>query len=269
MRIRRNRDNKIKIPWYSRRVRTRLGDDVEPVTPAQFGFRFPVRPTPAPVAEPVRQPATEPVMEPGRVPVRVPDPSLQPVPVPDPLPLPGLPGVPIPRRQPAPETEPPRFPFPQPEPFPQLPQLPVYQQTYDWEAHFRRLAEEYERTAQGSRQAEPVPASENPFSEALKRVLQPIIYLMVGREILNQYVRANVTDPIYSKMLEDPVLGAALREAEKANLDMEALGNYFAQYDWDNFDAEQMLIELTALVGAAGAARIIVFFIGRRVVFRM
>lgn len=87
--------------------------------------------------------------------------------------------------------------------------------------------------------------------------------------MVNQYVKANITDPIYSRMLEDPVLGLALREAEKAELDVEALANYFATYDWDNMDTDQMLKDLTVLIGAAGAARIIIFFIGRRVVFRI
>lgn len=87
--------------------------------------------------------------------------------------------------------------------------------------------------------------------------------------MLDQYVKANITDPVYNAMLEDPVLGLALREAEKAEMDVEGLANYFAQYDWDNMDIDQMTKDLTALLGAAGAARIIIFFIGRKVVFRI
>lgn len=259
MRIRRNRDNKIKIPWYVRHVHRPPVEGVD-FTPADFGVRFPagqVRPQPVRVAEPVTQPATQPVTEPATDPVRVPDPTIQPVPVPD---EPRFP-VPIPGRVPGPVTR------QQPEPLPGLPGLsPVFQPGYDWETHFRQLAEQYAQTAQGEPETTP---SENRFLKAFQTILEPVVHLIVGREIINQYVEAKVTDPIYSRMLDDPVLGPVLREAEKANLDVEKLANYFANYDWDHFDLVEMVRDLTILLGAAGAARIIIFFIGRRVAFRI
>lgn len=284
MRIRRNRDNKIKIPWYVRHVHRPPVEGVN-FDPADFGFRFPagrVRPQPVRVAEPVTEPATQPVTQPATEPVRVPDPTMQPVPVPEGLP--DLPGLPIPGRVPGrlPQPDIPGLPglpglrlpgrVPQPEPLPGLPGLtPAFQHEYDWEAHFRRILEQYEQTLQGAPKEEPAPvtASDNPFLKAFQTIMQPVLSLVIGREIVNQYVEAKVTDPIYSRMLDDPVLGAALREAEKANMDVEKLANYFANYDWDNFNLEEMARDLTIILGAAGAARIIVFFIGRRVVFRI
>lgn len=261
MRIRRNRDNKIKIPWYVRRVPRRPVEGAA-FTPAEFGFRFPaghVRPQPVRVAEPVTEPATQPVRQPATDPVRAPDPAMQPVPVPDGLP--DLPGIPIPERIPGPVSQ------RQPEPLSGLPALsPLFQPVHEWEAHFRQLAEQYAQTAQG--QPESLP-SENPFLKAFRAILEPMVHLLVGREMLNQYVEAKVTDPIYSRMLDDPVLGAVLREAEKADMDVESLANYFANYDWDHFDLVEMVRDLTIILGAAGAARLIIFFIGRRVAFRI
>lgn len=285
MRIRRNRDNKIKIPWYARRVPRRSTEGVNYI-PADFGSRTPAvraRPQPVRVQKPVTVPAYDPVRvpvpvtEPAYDPVR--DPSLKPFPVPEGLP--DLPGLPIPGRVPGrlPQPDIPGLPglqlpgrVPQPEPLPGLPGLtPAFQPDYDWEAHFRRILEQYEETLQGAPKEEPSPVttSENPFLKAFQTIMQPVLSLVIGREILNQYVEAKVTDPIYSRMLDDPVLGAALREAEKANMDVEKLANYFANYDWDNFNLEEMARDLTIILGAAGAARIIVFFIGRRVVFRI
>lgn len=270
MRIRRNRDNKIKIPWYARRVPIRRADQMD-YTPADFGFRFPVvraRPQPVRVAEPVTQPATEPVTETGRVPIRIPEPTLDPSPDTDPFP--GLPGIFLPGRvpgRPMPVPEAPRPPFREPTPVPEFPLgfLHISESEYDWEAHYRRIAEQYEQTMQG--RAEPV--NDNPMVKAFEMIMKPIIYLTVGRAMLDNYVEAKITDPIYAKMLETPVLGDALREAEQAEMDVEALANYFANYDWDNMDIEEMLKDLTLIVGAAEAARIIVFFIGRKVVFRI
>lgn len=272
MRIRRNRDNKIKIPWYRRRVTIRRVDQVDFI-PADFGFRFPftrARPQPVRVAEPVTQPATQPVTEPASEPVRVPDPAMQPVPVPDfpGIPVPGrVPGIPVPGPVPGrlPQADD-QTPYREP-----VPQLPWLYPGYDWEAHFRRVLEQYEETLQGAPKEEPAPvtASENPLLKAFQMIMQPVLYLVIGREIVNHYVEAKITDPIYSKMLDDPVLGAVLREAEKANMDVEKLANYFANYDWDHFDLEEVARDLTIIVGAAGAARLIVFFIGRKVAFRI
>lgn len=268
--IRRNRDNKIKIPWYSRRVRQTEGD-VEPIDGTDINIRIPpIRPRPQPVRvqEPVRQPATQPVRQPAVQPVTDPirepvsNPVREPFPFPEPFPLPGR----YPGREPQPQ---PGWnpPFKQPEGFPQLPGLlPMFQPGYDWEEHFKRVGEQVKQTQPAK---QPEPESSNPFTEAFKKIMEPVIYLIIGREMINQYVKANITDPVYSKMLETPVLGDALREAEKAELDVEVLANYFANYDWDNMDTDQMLKDLTVLVGAAGAARIIVFFIGRKVVFRI
>ena len=266
MRIRRNRDNRIKIPWYVRHVHRPPLEGIE-FTPADFGFRFPagqVRPHPVRVAEPVTQPATRPVREPATDPVSVPDPTMQPVPVPD------APGIPVPGRVPG-RLPRPDAPNPYREPVPQAPWLlPQFQPGYDWEAHFRRLAEQYAQTRQGQPRAEPEASpSENPFLKAVQTIMKPVLQLIIGREIINQYVEAKITDPIYSRMLDDPVLGRVLREAEKANLDVEKLANYFATYDWDNMNIEQMLMDLIALIGTAGAVRIIIFFIGRRVLFRI
>lgn len=275
MRIRRNRDNKIKIPWYVRHVHRPPVEGLN-FDPADFGFRFPagrVRPQPVRVAEPVTEPATQPVTQPATDPVRVPDPTMQPVPVPDVpgIPVPDAPGIPVPGRVPG-RLPQPDAPNPYRQPVPQAPWLlPQFQPDYDWEAHFRRILEQYEETYHGAPKEEPAPVttSENPFLKAFQTIMQPVLYLVIGREIVNQYVEAKITDPIYSKMLDDPVLGAALREAEKANMDVEKLANYFANYDWDHFDLEEMARDLTIILGAAGAARIIVFFIGRRVVFRI
>lgn len=276
MRIRRNRDNKIKIPWYVRHVHRPPVEGVD-FTPADFGFRFPavrVRPQGVRVAEPVTEPATQPVTQPATDPVRVPDPTMQPVPVPD------VPGIPVPDAPPFPVPIPGRVPgrLPQPDaqnpyqqPVPQAPWLlPQFQSGYDWEAHFRRLAEQYAQTGQGQAKAEPeTSTSENRFLKAVKTIMKPELHLAIGREIINQYVEAKITDLIYSKMLDDPILGPVLREAEKANMDVEKLANYFANYDWEHFDLEEMARDLTMILGAAGAARIIIFFIGRRVLFRI
>lgn len=263
MRIRRNRDNKIKIPWYARRVPIRRVDEMG-YSAADFSLRFPrvprvPRPQPVTVAEPVTQPAVEPVTEPGQVTIRVPEPSLEPSPVPDPFP-----GIPLPRQ--APEEEAPIPPFQQPVPeFPLGFRSMITDPDYDWEAHFRRIGEQYEQTVQGR----PEPMSDNPMLKGFEMIAKPILYLTVGKAMLDNYVEAKITDPIYSKMLETPVLGDALREAEQAEMDVEALANYFANYDWDNMDTDEMLKDLTMIIGAAGAARIIVYFIGRKVVFRI
>lgn len=267
--IRRNRDNKIKIPWYSRRVRQRQAE-LELFPDQDSSWRIPIRPRPQPVTvrQPSTQPATQPATEPVRVPVLEPTPVPEPAPFPDPTPFPGLPGLPIPGRQPQQEPGIIRPPFREPQPIPQYPALfPIFQPDYDWEAHFQRVGEQTEQLKPVLPEPEPEPA--NPVAEGFRRILQPVVYLIVGKAMLDQYVKANITDPVYNAMLEDPVLGLALREAEKAEMDVEGLANYFAQYDWDNMDIDQMTKDLTALLGAAGAARIIIFFIGRKVVFRI
>ena len=249
--IRRNRDNKIKIPWYSRRVPRRSGEDDLDLG-GDFGFRIPVmrpRPQPVTVRQPTTQPATQPATQPDTV--------QEPVPIPEPFPFP------LPERQPQQEPRIIRPPFREPQPIPQYPALfPIFQ-----EAHFQRVGEQTEQLKPVLPEPEPEPSS--PIAQAFSKVMQPILYLTVGREMLDQYVTTNITDPIYSRMLDDPVLGVVLREAEKAELDLEALANYFAQYDWDNMDTDQMLDDLTVIIGAAEAARIIGFFIGRKVLFRI
>lgn len=252
--IRRNRDNKIKIPWYSRRVPRRSGED-DLGLGGDFTLRIPVmRPRPQPVT--VRQPTTQPATQPAAQP----DTAQEPVPIPEPLPFP----FPLPERQPQQEPRIIRPPFREPQP---VPQLLSFQLGYDWETHIQRAAEQTEELKPVIPEPEPEPSS--PIAQAFSKVMQPILYLTVGREMLDQYVTANITDPIYSRMLDDPVLGVVLREAEKAEMDLEALANYFAQYDWDNMDTDQMLDDLTVIIGAAEAARIIGFFIGRKVLFRI
>ena len=250
MRIQRNRDNKIKIPWYRRRVPIRRIEQFD-YTPPDFGFMRVPEPVPQPVPKPVPQPATVPVPETGRVPIPVPSP------VPDSIP--GVQGIPLPGR-----------PFPVPVPVPEKKRqeptpVPEFPLGIDWEAHYRRIAKQYEQTMQGR----PEPMSVNPRVKSFEMIVKPIIYLTVGKDMLERYVEAKITDPIYAKMLETPVLGNALRAAERAGMSVEALANYFANYDWDNMNINEMLKDLTLIVGAGGAARIIMFFIGQKVVFRI
>lgn len=238
--------NKIDIPWYRRNVKG-IQIDEQGIN-SGFNFSLPPVPSPRPrpatqpARQPARQPATQPATEPATNPVRVPfgspQPSPNPLPFPDwanPFPYPEFPNP---------------FPFPRPypdgnrQPAPQTPQ-PI-----------------------------PTPAIEPApepsfFEQTFGSILKPILWLFIAREVVNQYVEANITDPIYNAMYNDPVLGLALREAEKAELDMQVVATYFANYDWDNMDIQQMTEELTALVGAAAAARIIIFFVGRKVVFRI
>jgi hypothetical protein len=269
--MRKKADNKIKIPWYRRNVGIE-NQDLEGVPPLSLPPILPIvpKPNPNPVRQPVRQPSTQPATEPSRQPVRAP--FAQPEPQPNPFPNPwGLPNpYPLPKPFPIPERQPQRE--PQGQPAPQLPAFPlvpawVNNPNYDWAKHFQDIANNLpeQPSPQPVQQTEKV----NPVVEAVGNILKPIVWLFVANEVKNQWIEVNITDPIYNEMLKDPVLGLALREAEKSNYDMEALGTYFANYDWDNFDAEQMTKELTAIIGAAGAARIIIFFIGRKVVFKV
>lgn len=240
-------------------------EELEGVPPLSLPPIQPIRPQPRsePVRQPVRQPATQPATEPAKSPVRAPflQPDLQPNPFPNPFPFPQP--FPLPERKP--QQEPQGNPAPRiPEPaFPLMPAW-VNNPNYDWAKHWEEVSKNLPEPA-----PQPVKERTNPLVEALGTILKPAIYLFVAREAVNEFVKVNVTDPIYNEMLKDPVLGMALRQAEKSEYDMEALGTYFANYDWDNVDIDQMTKDLTVIVGAAGAARIIVFFIGRKVLFRV
>lgn len=242
----------IKIPWYRRNVRIR---ETEMVDMPTNNFKIPIPRTPTAVprthSQPVRQPATQPALQPStqpstqpvREPFRVPEPA----PITDPFPFP------FPRGQFEPNNP---FPIPVPLPLPNprdsVPQLPT----------IPRPQPAYSTTTETAKK-------DNPIVENLKAIVRVVAFLFVANEVKNQWVQANITDPIYGEMMKDPVLGFVLREAEKSNLDMETAANYFANYDYANFDLEQMTKELTTLFGAAAAARLIVFFIGRKVVFRI
>lgn len=106
-------------------------------------------------------------------------------------------------------------------------------------------------------------------SDIINRLIEPLSMLVVGREAIKQYVKAEVTDPIYKGMLEDPVLGFVLKEAEKHQLEMEMVVNFFANLDYDNLDLDELTLQLTALFSLGMAIRFIVFFMGRKVVFRI
>lgn len=99
--------------------------------------------------------------------------------------------------------------------------------------------------------------------------LKPIVWLFVANEVKNQYIQVNITDPIYNKMLETPVLGTVLREAEKADLDAQTVGTILANFDWENGDYADLEKQLAIGIGVAGAARLMVFIIGRKVVFKI
>jgi hypothetical protein len=115
----------------------------------------------------------------------------------------------------------------------------------------------------------PAPAHKSPAEQMIGNILKPILLLFAAREVSNNYVKVTVTDPIYSKMLQDPVLGTVLREGEKANLDAAQLGTILANFDWQNGDYKSLEKTLAVSIGVAGAARLIVFIIGRKVIFRM
>lgn len=240
-------DNKIEIPWYRRNVKSvsQEEDNITTFPTIQIPRVPQVRPKPP---EPIREPVPEPVKEPSRVPSKVP--TGEPTTIPnfgtDPLGLPfpkdfPLP-IPFPKKNPQGEGQS-NNPFKQPIPSP----LDII----NWDVYGKPVEES------------------NIVTDALKTILEPIITIMALKQISDKYVSAKITNPVYNRMREDPVLGLALREAEKANLDMEVAANYFVNYDYDNFNAEQMTKDLTALFGAVAAARIIVFFMGRKVIFRM
>lgn len=259
-----NKDNKIKIPWYRRRIR-RMQHDGFPVPEISFSDPKLRRPTPVRNIQPIRQPATQPAMEPAKQPVRAPymAPDFEPAPEAYPFPLPG--------RQPQPRAIPEaglKPPFRQPEPLPPLtPAQSIFAQDIDWSLYAKAV--DWEKLDEIQRKNFPEPQQKNLLAEGFVNVIKPVALFFIAREAVNQYVEVNITDPIYERMLQDPVLGAVLREAENADADMRALATYLANYDYDNYDHEEMLLGLTAIVGAREAARIIIYFVGRRVLFRL
>lgn len=236
-------NNKIQIPWYRRNVPLKIEAD-EVIIPIDNDFNRPPRsrttqnprprrpqPETQPTTQPETEPATQPQTETELKPFIIPQPDINPQPFPTP-----------------------NFPQDQwePKPFPGLPfPLPL-------------------PGTNGKKPTLPQPApKQNPVLNILDGTIKPLLYLFLLREATNEIVRVNVTDPIYNQMLSDPVLGVVLREVDKANLDLETAATYFANYDYNNFDAEQMTKELTTLFGAAAAVRLIAYFVGRKVIFRM
>lgn len=270
-------NNKIAIPWYRRNVRFKgIGDMENNSMSLDLPFprpRIRTRTRPQPVRQPVRVPVTSPVNAPVTAPSMEPNPITNPIPEPVPNPIkspvpnpyhpdsyaPPIP-VPIPERRPNP------IPTPQAPAFPPIPAIPTWinDPSINWS---QRWEDEIKGLPAAS--AEPVREPKNAVEKTLDTVLTPVISLFILNEVKNNFVEVNITDPVYNVMLNDPVLGAALREAEKSEMDMVTVASYFANYNWDKMDVDQMTKDLTALVGAAGAARIIIFFVGRKVAFRM
>lgn len=241
-------ENHIKIPWYRRNITARRAGNVG-ISP--LNIRFPQTPrtmTPPRQPQPATQPETEPATQPATDPVRVP--------VYDPIP--GLPRREEEGKQPFP------FPLPQREPV-----LTFLGPKFDSLEFASRLPMADIKPVQPAPAPAPAPERKHPTLQNVEKLATGILLAMLGKKQLDNWVKANITDPVYAAMLEDPVLGIALREAEKANLDMEAVANYFANYDWDNFELDEFRRGLTTIVGAAAAARIVVFFIGRKVLFRI
>jgi len=254
-------NNKIAIPWYRRNVRFNGGDDMESNS---ISFNLPAnnpRPNPTP-RQPVRQPVTVPVTDPVRSPVT------SPVPEPSPLPNPFPNPIPLPERNPNNPN-----PAPQQPAFPSFPLIPewVNNPNYDWEAHWKRVSENLPQPTTPT--TEPNPENNGFFAttpeQMLQNILKPIVLLFVANEAKNQWIEVNITDPVYNEMLKDPVLGSVLREAEKANLDAEQVGTILANFDWENGDYKDLEKQLIVGVGAAGAARLLIFIIGRKVAFRI
>ncbi len=242
------KENHIKIPWYRRNIVPRQAGNVG-IRP--LNIRFPQTPrtmTPPRQPQPATQPETQPATQPATDPVRVP--------VYDPIP--GLP-----RREEEGEGKQP-FPFPLPQ---REPVLSFLGPKYDSLEYASRLPRADIKPVQPK--PAPAPAKKHPTLQNVEKLATGILVAVLGKKQLDNWVKANITDPVYAAMLKDPVLGIALREAEKANLDMEAVANYFANYDWDNFELDEFRRGLTTIVGAAAAARIVVFFIGRKVLFRI
>jgi hypothetical protein len=244
-------ENHIKIPWYRRNIVPRQAGNVG-IRPINIRFpqtrMTPIRqPQPQPATQPETQPATQPATDPVRVPVSDP--------------IPGLPG--LPRREEEGEGKQP-FPFPLPQ---REPVLSFLGPKYDSLEYASRLPTADIKPVQPK--LAPAPEKKQPILQNVEKIATGLLVVALGKKHLDNWVKANITDPVYAAMLKDPVLGLALREAEKANLDMEAVANYFANYDWDNFELEEFRTGLTAIVGAAAAARIVVFFIGRKVLFRI
>lgn len=182
----------------------------------------------------VKSPATSPVFQPGW----------------QPFPFPTLP-LPLPGRQPD---------NPNPAPVPQQPLFPTVpvMSSVDWAKYF-------------SEASKTLPSVNNvtPAQKMFRGIISPIIKLLALNELKKEYIKVNVTDPIYTKLLADPVLGMVLREAQKANMDAETVGTILANFDWENGNYKDLEKTLAVSVGVAGATRLIVFIIGRKVIFRI
>jgi hypothetical protein len=245
--------NEIKIPWYRRNTKG-IGEikDIG-IQPISFPVDIP-KPLPSlkpvPVTEPIRVPVTNPIKSPVTNPVNEPVPT----PFPNPIPVP----LPIPERNP--DENPYRNPVKQPL-FPTVPTF-ITDPNYNWEQHWKDWKEINKAIVK------PV-EDKNIFAKSFENFITPVIYFLVGKELVDRYVQVKITDPIYNEMLKDPVLGTVLREAEKANMDLESLGTILANFDWDNGSYKDLEKQIALAVGITGAARIMIFIIGRKVAFRI
>lgn len=271
-------NNKIKIPWYKRtpkgiNVENDMGDN-------PISFHIPDIPKPKPrtqpetARQPVRVPVTSPITSPVTSPVFQPDfkPFPFPNPIPNPLPFPN----PFPNPIPVPERKPNNQPQGNPAPAPQLPAFPVMwnnpmftDPNFDWAKHWEEVSKNLPKTT-------PAPEKKGGMSwwaktpeEMFSNFITPIVGLFLLNEAKNKWIEVNITDPIYTRMLADPVLGPVLRESEKADLDAKKVGTILANFDWENGDYQDLEKQLAIGIGVAGAARLMVFILGRKVLFRI
>lgn len=265
-------NNKIKIPWYRRTVQgiqelDDMGNNpisfVLPRLPKPRG-RGRLKPQPerervrSPVRSPVTSPVTSPVNSPVNSPVTSPDAGGKPFDIP-------VQNPPIPIPYPFPKRDPDKNPYREPTGQPAFIDTPVPEwatnPNYDWNNI---------NTPNRVPVLNSIPYPEkNAFQKSIETLIKPALYLFLSKEALNQYTKVNVTDPIYNKMLSDPVLGTVLREANKANMDAEILGTILANFDWQNGDIKTLEKSLVTGVGVAGATRLMIFIVGRKVAFRM
>jgi hypothetical protein len=250
-------NNKIKIPWYRRNIGD-IGTEVNGIEPLSFNLP-PISTTPKPKLEPktVRQPVRVPVTSPVTAPNFQPD--WQPKPFPLPLPFP--PPIPVPEQKPNNPNPAPKQPA-----FPAIPAFPTMfsNPNFDWSKHFQEISKNLPTPT-----PQPQPEKKGIFQKSIESILSPFVKLLILNEVKNQYIKVNITEPIYAKMLTDPVLGIVLREAEKANMDAGTVGTILANFNWENGDYKELEKTLAVGIGIAGAARLMVFIIGRKILFRI
>lgn len=250
-------DNKIKIPWYKFNPKMLPVDSVQVNQPdfdLDINRKKPKNKTRGrgrvPVTEPVRVPVTSPVAEPSPFKVPQPDIGTNPYKVPDANPF----GFPVP------------LPIPKPNPDmqkkPSTPSYPVPAFTEGWVQDWMR--ETGTSTNKNPNQIQE-PTTSGTGNKIVDSVLGGALSLVVAQKVAETTVNATLTDPIYAKMIETPVLGAVMKEAEKADVDMSVVATYFANYDYANFDANKMTKELSGIVGIASAIRMVAYFTARAI----